>query len=171
MHPDLTNVFKAWFEVAATPIDMAANAVKQVTQNHIQPFVDTAEESLKENREIINTAYPGVIAAATQDFSNFKDKIEQAADTTVDYSKRDNVPSLSLQDIPGYDYIPAADDIPGVQKIKQLTGLEENKTHKSHHKVEQRGGKRKRRRRKTKKRALKKRHHRRKTRHRRYRRH
>lgn len=143
MKADLTNVFKEWFEVAATPIDMAANAVKQYTQGHIQPFVDEAAKSLHKQTETINTNHPGLIHAVTQNLSDFKDKIEEAADTTVDYAKRDHVPAFDLDDIPGYDYLPAADNIPGVQKVKQMTGIETKEN--QHHKKTLKGGRRKRR--------------------------
>ena len=163
MKADLTNVFKEWFEVAATPVDMAASFVKEYTQGHIQPFVDEAAKSLHKQSETIKAKHPGLIHAVTQNLSEFKDKIEQAADTTVAYAERANVPAFGLDDVPGYDYLPAADDIPGIQKVKQLTGIEKEKEKKHSKKTTQRGGK-KRRRRKTKKRALKKRHRRRKRR-------
>ena len=171
MKADLTNVFKEWFEVAATPVDMAANAVKQYTQGHIQPFVDEAAKSLHKQTETINTNHPGLIHAVTQNISDFKDKIEEAADTTVAYAERTNVSAFGLDDVPGYDYLPAADDIPGVQKVKQLTGIEKEKKHRQSKKRPAHGGGKRRRRRKTKKRALKKRHRRRKRKSRRRRRH
>ena len=166
MKADLTNVFKEWGEVLGTPVNVAADLVRHYTQGHIQPFVDKAAKSLHKQTETINTNHPGLIHAVTQNISDFKDKIEEAADTTVAYAERAKVSSFDLDDVPGYDYLPAADDIPGVQKVKQLTGIEKEKEKKKHRqskKTTQRGGK-KRRRRKTKKRALKKRHRRRKRR-------
>jgi len=178
MKADLKDVFKGWFEVAATPVDMAADAVKQYTQGHIQPFVDEAAKSLHKQTETINTKHPGLIHAVTKNISEFGDKIEQAADTTVNYAELDHVPAFDLDDIPGYDYLPAADDIPGydylpaaddipgVQKVKQLAGVEPKEKEKKHRQSKKipahKGGKRRRRRRRTKKRALKKRHRRRK---------
>ena len=140
MKADLTNVFKDWFEVAATPVDIAANAVQHWTQGKIQPFVDEAEKSKKKQLAIINASHPGLVPAISHDMTHFKNKIEQATDTTVDYAKRSNVPALDVN------------DIPGVQKIKEMT-------------CGQKGGRKKQRKRrkrrkiKTKKRALKEKHH------------
>ena len=160
MKADLKDVFKGWFEVAATPLDIAANAVKQYTQGHIQPFVDRAAKSLRKQEGTIDSAHPGLMHSVMHNISKFGNKITEAADTTVAYAKRTNVPAIEL---------PAAAEIPGVEKIKQMTGIgDKDDEHKTDTQI---GGKRKRRRRKTKKRALKKRHRRRKTRHRRYRRH
>jgi len=155
MKADLKDVFKGWFEVAATPLDIAANAVKQYTQGHIQPFVDRAAKSLRKQEGTIDSAHPGLMHSVMHNISKFGNKITEAADTTVAYAKRANVPAIKL---------PAADEIPGVEKIKQMTGIGDKDDEKKHHqskKITQEGGK-KRRRRKTKKRALKKRHHRRK---------
>ncbi len=155
MKADLKDVFKGWFEVAATPLDIAANAVKQYTQGHIQPFVDRAAKSLRKQEGTIDSAHPGLMHSVMHNISKVGNKITEAADTTVAYAKRANVPAIKL---------PAADEIPGVEKIKQMTGIGDKDDEKKHHqskKITQEGGK-KRRRRKTKKRALKKRHHRRK---------
>ena len=114
MKADLKDVFKGWFEVAATPLDIAANAVKQYTQGHIQPFVDRAAKSLRKQEGTIDSAHPGLMHSVMHNISKFGNKITEAADTTVAYAKRANVPAIKL---------PAADEIPGVEKIKQMTGI------------------------------------------------
>jgi len=75
MKADLTTVFRRWFEVAATPIDMAANAVEQYTQNHIQPVVDKAAKNLQKQTKTINAAYPGLLHSLAEDANEFKNKI------------------------------------------------------------------------------------------------
>ena len=161
---DLTNVIRAWFEVVGMPIDMAANAVKTIGKEHFQPIADKSKKSLEENMDIINTKYPGVLYQAGKDLTDFKDKIKQAADTTVNYSQAIDVSAFPLL---------TADDIPGVRAIKHLTGFESEGSH-PESKNTQRGDTRRRRhrrqrrqhrrRKRTKKRALKKRHRHKKTR-------
>ena len=143
MKADLKDVFKGWFVVAATPLDIAANAVKHWTRGKVQPLMDEADESLRKQDEIIDSAHPGLRHFVSESVAEFGNKITEAADTTVAFAN-----------------IPTADDIPGVKKIKQMTGIEDKDDEK--HKTHTQSGGKKRRRRKTKKRALKKRHRRRK---------
>jgi hypothetical protein len=161
MKADLTTVFRRWFEVAATPIDMAANAVEQYTQNHIQPVVDKAAKNLQKQTKTINAAYPGLLHSLAEDANEFKNKINKATDTTVSYSEAIKVPAFELG-LPNIsDYIPSSPIDAYPHPLRKLFPEKKSKKRKG-------GGAKKhqrKRRKKTKKKALKKKHQRRKTHH------
>ena len=84
---ELRGVLMAWLEVAAIPIDIAANAVNSmVVSTHIQSIINNAKEDLEKQKKIINELDPDLLKKVTEIFNKLNTQVNEARELSIIYS-------------------------------------------------------------------------------------